>query len=183
MKRRNQGGLSLVELLVTVLIAGLLLVVGIPGFSGIMEKNRLRSAIEAVSTDLNYARTESILRGVGSSISVSFTTDTGTNWCYGLSTAAGCDCTIADVTDVSACVVPVAGTNVLKVVDSADFDSEVSMTAVTFAGNTTTFSSLRDLAGAGQVSLAADGRAVNIQMTALGRVRVCSSSDLGYGTC
>jgi hypothetical protein len=57
------------------------------------------------------------------------------------------------------------------------------MSSVTFPGNTAGFGSTRGLAQAGQVVLAANGIAVNVTLSALGRVRICSAADIGYAAC
>jgi len=55
-------GFSLLELLVTVLVAGLLLGIGVPSFSGFLASNRQTAEINALFHALYLARKESIRR-------------------------------------------------------------------------------------------------------------------------
>ena len=183
MKSKASAGFTLIELMVAVAVLAVLLGVALPGMAGYNERNRLKSVAEGLVSDLALARTEAIMRGPGSTFNLSFTTDGASQWCYGLTTNASCDCTVADPTDANACVVNSSGEDVLRVVDSANFQSDVQMTAVTFTGNKVNFNSTRGMADAGQVSFDAAGKQIDVEVTALGSIRICSSSDLGYSGC
>jgi type IV fimbrial biogenesis protein FimT len=182
MSSKTQG-FTFIELMTAVAVLSVLVATGLPSFAGYLEKNRLKSAAETLAADMHYARSEAILRGAGANVNLSFTTDSGTAWCYGMTIDASCDCTVTDITDTDACVIPTAGIDVLKVVNSTDFQTDVSMTSVTFTGSTAGFSSTRNLGASGAVSLQATGRQIDVSLTSLGRVRVCSDSDLGYESC
>ena len=181
--RRGNAGFTLIEALVTITIMGVFLSIGLPSYGSFNQKNRLRAAAEAISVDLHFARSEAISRGPGTAVNMTFITDGAAAWCYGLTTAASCDCQITDTADASACVIPMSGTNLLRTVSSTDYSGDVSLTSVTFAANTTGFSATRGLAVPGQAVLSANGNTVNVTLSALGRVRVCSASPLGYPTC
>ena len=182
-RRKTISGFTVIEVLVTLSVLGVFLSVGAGSFGGFMEKNRLKAAAEGISSDLHFARSEAVSRGTGNSVNVSFTTDGGTSWCYGLTTAASCDCTITDTTNASACVIPVAGTNVLRVMNSSEYGTSVSMTSVTFPANTTGFGATRGLAPAGQAVLTTNSKTATVTLSALGRVRVCSDDNIGYPSC
>ena len=57
-------GFTLLELMVTVAIPGILVGVAIPSFTSIISSTRLTTAANELITALNYARSEAIKRGV-----------------------------------------------------------------------------------------------------------------------
>jgi len=179
----RQKGFSTIEGMITLTIICLLLTTGLPAFAGYLEKQRLRDAAEEMSAQLHYARSESILRGPATRISMSFKTDGANTWCYGLSTTDSCDCTITDPEAAGACTSTTVGNGTLSVVSSPQYAGEVSLKGVTFSGKRTTYSSNRSPSAAGQLTLSSAGREMDVVLTAMGRVRVCSSSALGYPTC
>lgn len=58
----HQSGLTMVELMVVIAIAAVLLGLGVPSFSALVNKTRLNSAASLLSNDLNLARSEAIKR-------------------------------------------------------------------------------------------------------------------------
>ena len=183
MGRKSRSGFTTIEALIVVGVLTLFISAGVAAFSGILDKKRLQAAAETLSSDMHFARSESMVRGPGNAVNLSFTTDGSTAWCYGLTTSASCDCSITDVSHADACVLSMSGTNVLRVVTAGDYNDSVSMSSVTFPSNTTGFDNTRGLATAGEAVLTADGMSANITLTALGRVRLCSSDNLGYPSC
>lgn len=181
--RQVNNGFTIIEMMIVILIIGVLLTIGIPSFQGYMERNRLKSAAEGLVTDLHFARSEAILRGPSGAVNVVFLTDGSTRWCYGMTTEAACDCRIADATNANACVLEIAGSDTLKRVVSTEYQGDVSMASVSFAGSTAGFTARRGLTNAGVVQFTADGNTINVGMTALGVIRVCSPSSIGYPAC
>jgi len=59
-----QRGLSLIELLVTMSIAVILLTIGVPSFVDFVTSSSATSYINDLITDINYARSEAITRGM-----------------------------------------------------------------------------------------------------------------------
>ena len=59
---RKEAGLTLIELLTTLTIAAITLTVGVPAFSGTLERTRVATAMHQVSADLAMARSAAIMR-------------------------------------------------------------------------------------------------------------------------
>ena len=62
MNTDQNNGFTLVELMVTLLVAGIVLGVGIPAFSQFISTNRMAAAVNDVTTSLHLARTEAVKR-------------------------------------------------------------------------------------------------------------------------
>lgn len=60
----SERGFTLLELLVTILIAGILVTIAVPSFQSIIKGTQRRSAISAVSDAIATARAEAVTRGV-----------------------------------------------------------------------------------------------------------------------
>ena len=60
--RRIQGGLTLIELMITLAIAGLLLMAGLPSFSEWIRNAQIRGAAESILSGVTQARLEAIRR-------------------------------------------------------------------------------------------------------------------------
>ena len=61
--KNRQSGFSLLELMATVAIGGILLAIGLPSFVNLIKTNRLATQTNSVLTALHLARNESINRG------------------------------------------------------------------------------------------------------------------------
>ena len=61
--RRAPGGFTLIELMVTIAIAGILLSLAVPSMTTVIKNNRLQSAVSSFAVDLQFARSEAIKRG------------------------------------------------------------------------------------------------------------------------
>lgn len=57
-------GFTLIELMVTIVVAGVLLGIGVPGFVSIINNNRLTTSANELVATLNLARSEAVKRGV-----------------------------------------------------------------------------------------------------------------------
>jgi type IV fimbrial biogenesis protein FimT len=65
---RGQMGLTLIELLVTIVILAILLSIAVPNFITFVQNSRLVGQTNDLVTSLNYARSEAIKRGVRVSV-------------------------------------------------------------------------------------------------------------------
>ena len=59
---RKDAGLTLIELLITLALAAILLTLGVPAFSGTLERTRVATTMHQVSADLAMARSTAIMR-------------------------------------------------------------------------------------------------------------------------
>jgi len=59
----NEMGMTLVELMVTVAILGIVMVIGVPSFRGIVDRNRIAAHTNDFLSALYLARSEAIMRG------------------------------------------------------------------------------------------------------------------------
>lgn len=79
----QQSGFTLLELLVTLSVALVLLVLGIPAFSQIIDSNRLTTTSSSLVVALNSARQEAVVRGQPTAVCPSLDGNTctgGTEW-------------------------------------------------------------------------------------------------------
>ncbi len=81
-KKNSVKGFTLLELMVTVVIAGILLSIAVPNFTPAIESNRMSAHINQLLATFNYARSEALKRTTN--ISVCGTDNTGVscsgNW-------------------------------------------------------------------------------------------------------
>jgi len=179
---RSRSGFTLIELMVTLAVVAVIAVAAAPSMQAFLDKNRLVGAAEAIYTQIQSARSEAVKQSAAMVVAVT----PGTAWCAGFSRGALCNCTAALGT-VGACSILEDGQNrALKVVRSATFQG---VTMVAGAPPQITFDAVRGtvpIAEAGSILLQSGlGRQMQIQVNALGRVRLCSPAGSvgGYPPC
>ncbi|WP_143525854.1 GspH/FimT family pseudopilin [Rhodanobacter sp. C05] len=59
----RQRGFSLIELMVTILVAAILLAIAVPSFRDVIHRNQVSSASNELLASMAYARTEAVTRG------------------------------------------------------------------------------------------------------------------------
>lgn len=79
-KIKFASGLTLLELIVTISIAGILIGMAIPSFSDMIRSNRLTIYANEFVTSLNIARSEAIKRGIPVTVRKISAAGTGTYW-------------------------------------------------------------------------------------------------------
>jgi len=178
-KGKSQG-YTLVEMLVVLAIVGVLAATGIPSFSDSVTRKRVTGATEGIYGLLLQAKADGPIRDTN----MSFNTNAGaTPWCAGYSVTPNCDCTIT-----TSCLVDVAGTNVLQILNGTQY-SGVSITENFATGGGTTFNRIRGSASqAGTVTVSSGNWQLNIVISTDGRTRVCNPNDAtssiaGYISC
>lgn len=60
--RRRHRGFTIIEVMVTVVIAGILLTLALPAFNDMMARRRLEGQSNELVTDLSYAKSEAVQR-------------------------------------------------------------------------------------------------------------------------
>lgn len=83
MKRAD--GFTLIELIVTLVVAAIIVAVGIPGMSNLMANNRATAHTDSLITALSFARSESVKRGISVSVCAKSAAADGSATCGGAS--------------------------------------------------------------------------------------------------
>ena len=104
MNLNRQGGMSLIELMIGIVVLGILLALGAPTFSRWTQSSQIRNSAEAIHNGLMLARAEAVRRNttvrfqfVATTTSACALSDTGANWVVSLDSPAGaCDAAPSD---------------------------------------------------------------------------------------
>lgn len=87
--RRPHSGFTLVELMMTVVVIGILAAVAFPSFQDMQARTRVKAAAENIYSNIQYARSEGIKQSRPLAVSIT----TGADWCVGITNdLAGCEC-------------------------------------------------------------------------------------------
>jgi prepilin-type N-terminal cleavage/methylation domain-containing protein len=184
---RPQRGFTLIELMITVVIAGVLAALSIPAFLDALDRNRLKGVAETLRSDLELMKLESIKRSASVFLSIRNDNPAAGTWCYGLSQGTNCDCTAS-----SSCTLD----TVPRIVRYDDWKG-VIITAPATASPTPFSFTIEQIRG--QVTLSttltnnrirltsARGKELDIEVSTLGRFVICSPSGstnvTGYPIC
>jgi prepilin-type N-terminal cleavage/methylation domain-containing protein len=187
MKRRNNTGFTLLELMIVVAIIAILALLAAPSFQGTLKRQRVEGAAEGFLAALQNAKAEAIK--TNSMMRIAFTPTTATNltawptnatiittWCYGMTKAgdATCVCTVdADATNDCATGSVVQSTEYNGV--SMNFNSDAYRT----------FNPLRGTSNGGTVIFFANAdNSISLGVTTLGigRNRVCRPTNTTIGS-
>lgn len=172
MRRTLAHGFTLIELLLALAVLAVLTVSATPSLLELLDRQRLRGAAENLRGDLLLARAEALRLNVP--VSVSFRLDgAGGGWCYALSDAGPCDCRPGGACALAGA--PAHGT------DSARFP-RIGL-ATNLRLRTATFQPARGTVNAGTVTLTAGAQTVDVVLSTLGRIRLCSDQLGGYPPC
>ncbi len=182
----NEKGVTLIELVITLLVLAFMVTIAMPSFQGMFERRRITGAAEHVHNQLRLARTEAIKRSAP--VHASFSADGSATWSFGISDDVDtnnnpviCDGT-AGLGDANDCTLDINGTDVLEVSSSADYPNvDMALSGAT----STTFDSTRGTAGALIVIRSTDSYQARVFTTLLGRVELCTPDGSAWGmpTC
>tara|TARA_R110002049_G_scaffold152381_9_gene316364 strand:- start:1112 stop:1654 length:543 start_codon:yes stop_codon:yes gene_type:complete len=157
LRKQFINGFTLVELLIVLSIIGILAALAMPSFMSNIEKRKIISAAEMVSSDLKWARSESIKQN--QELTVDFTDGAGGTWGY--------------------TITPTTPTKTVSSSDFADF-SGIVLNSDDFAGNDTGFEPVRGKStDSGNVTLTSTNLSIDVRVSGLGRISICSSTGVG----
>ena len=165
-KRRN--GFTLIELLLVFGLLAVLLALAAPTVFQFIEKNRINGAAAVLLQTIHFARTEAIKRNQAVRLVVQ---TPGTQWCYGLTEAATCNCHLP-------------GNCTLGHVDASAFKRVTLSTGVTFPADGLVFEPVgHSFNASGTLALAIGNYAIDLRFSRLGQLRLCSNTVGGYPPC
>lgn len=169
----KQHGFTLIELIVTVVVIGILATIAVPSFSSYFERQRLVGAADSLHGAIRFARSESLKRN--KAISVTVNDLVSSEWCIGIKDSAGsCDCAATDCT--------VDG--VIRVISYTEFPGVTANTTGSlyeFDPKRGILSSVNDI-----VFTNSSGTELTLKLTKLGNPSLCTpvGSDVsGYSKC
>lgn len=181
--QRRQGGVSLIELLIGLVVLGLLLMVGLPSLATWLQNTQIRNQTEAIYAGLQLARAEALRRNTivrfqlfDSLTSACAASTSGKTWVVSLTDAAGnCDEAPSETT----------APQIVRKADGAEGSPNTTVAAT--GGTLISFNGLGRVANAGaitQIDVAnpnggacqsADGpmRCLSVRITSGGQLRMC----------
>ena len=92
----KNSGFTLPELLITVAIIGILASIAVPSFSGMIERNHLKTVTTELEGNIKYTRTQAIKRSDNTGLFLKKISANAGGFCYGITTKASCDCEVAN---------------------------------------------------------------------------------------
>lgn len=172
-----QQGFTLIEMMITIVVLGILMAIAVPSFTTLMDSIRLKRAGDGVNAFLVNAKSEAIKRNKTVRAIVK-KSGGGTTWCVGMTEGTSCNCLATPNTCTMDGVDRTIASSSYKNVKMDDPDD----------GHAFVFSALRGtVTGNDTVELEslATGAKLNAVVSTIGRIRLCSpdGSTGGYPTC
>jgi type IV fimbrial biogenesis protein FimT len=166
-------GFTLIEMMATVAVAGIVATAAVPSLNGWADQQRLKGIAGELSSDLQHARTEAVLRNEG--VRITFIG----NACYVVHTGAADRCR-CDADGIGRCE---EGAEPLKTVvlpTTQGLALQANVRSILFAPAHGTASPAATLRISG-----AQGRTVQHTVNLMGRVRSCAAHGAvsGYSAC
>lgn len=174
--RKAYLGFSVIELMITLSIIGILAVIAVPSYVSFQQRSLLTGSVEKVFSHMEYARSESIASG--KDILVVFESTSGADWCVGVSELAGCGCSTG--ASLAACTINGVPARFVR---GSDYPS-IQVTT-DFPDNDTEYLAPRSVASeSGSITVALPGYGdAEVRLNRLGRLRLCSDSLSIYAGC
>ena len=174
--RERQSGITLIEACMVIAIASIVVAITVPSLQGLIDTRRLAGAATQLATDLQWVRSEAVVRN--QAVRVSFhTTANGSCYVVHTGTAAQCSC---DAPGAALCS---GGAQQIRTVrlpteDRVGFQANVgSMLFDPLHGTVSPAGTLR--------LIGTQGREVHHVVNVMGRVRSCTPLGAmpGYRSC
>jgi prepilin-type N-terminal cleavage/methylation domain-containing protein len=185
------GGFTLIEVMVVIAVVAIITSFALPSYRTLIEKRQVTSGAEQMGAFLSAVQMEAVKRS--ENITVSFDEDA---WCVGIAVGtAACDCTDTDPATADCTIddqVRIFNPDNLNYPDALSAMSDGSDDQLFVfdpaRGLVYTDSALTDYDSAEFAFVSDDGTyALNVQVSATGRVKYCSDSDStkvpGYDVC
>lgn len=171
----KHAGFTLMELLMTMVIMGLMAGMAVPTMNSFISSSKVAGLTERIQADMELARTQAILNGTQD---VTMTINTAT-WCYGFDDDADNDPdTICNCNNPATCTVDGA-----QKVNTVNNFANTTLTT-TLPGNTFIFSSSgRPYTLQNSITLSDGAITTTINLTPLGRANPCSNDLPQYNPC
>jgi len=183
----NFHGFTVIEFMISLAVLAIITSLAVPSYRTLLEKRQVTSAAEQLKAFLSAVQIESVKRD--ERLAVSYSRAAADSWCVGYTTnTAGCDCT-KGAADANACVVD----GELRVFSDANLNHPGIMDAMTGDGGFV-YDPVRGLmldhADALTLELLSPDEhqyALNVEVIATGRVKICSKDGAGavpgYAIC
>ena len=179
-------GFTVIELMIVVAVVAIITSIALPSYRTIIEKRQVTSGAEKLGAFLSAVQMESVKRS--ENITVSYDRTDAETWCIGIvSGTADCDCTDTDPATAD-CKID----NQVRIINDSDMMYAGIMDRMDGDGSFT-YDPARGLmlnhADAMELELVSDNNAyaLNVQVTATGRVKTCSNDTAhkvpGYDVC
>jgi type IV fimbrial biogenesis protein FimT len=166
-------GFTLIEMMATVAVAGVVMTAAVPSLQGWVDQQRLKGVAGELSSDLQHARTEALLRNEG--VRISF----GGSACYVLHTGAADRCR-CEADGSGRCDDGTAPIKTVALPMARGIALQANVRSVLFSPEhgTATPAATLHLHGA-------QGRTVQHTVNLMGRVRSCAAQGAvtGYSAC
>lgn len=166
-------GFTLIETMATVAVAGVVMTTAVPSLGGWVDQQRLKGVAGELSSDLQHARTEALLRNEG--VRITFVG----NACYVVHTGAADRCR-CDAGGIGRCEDGSTPIKTVALPTGQGLSLQANVRSVLFAPEHGTASPTATLRLNG-----AQGRSVQHTVNLMGRVRSCAAQGAisGYTAC
>lgn len=175
--QQTQRAFTLIELMVSLAVLGLVLSFVISSFSGMLARQRLQAVAENLYDTLLLARAESISRNTNVYVNVV----DGSSWCFGLDDTASCNCSTSNDCQIDSITKVTSVTDYTGITLDTDDETNFRYDARRGLPETTSNNTLPE---SSYTFTNAEGDAVRVTINPVGRVKLCSSTGFrGYVAC
>ena len=182
-------GFTVIELMIVVAVVAIITSIALPSYRTIIEKRQVTNGAEKLGAFLSAVQMESVKRS--ENITVSYDRTDAETWCIGIvSGTADCDCTDTDPATAD-CKID----DQVRIINDSDMMYAGIMSSMDGGGDNRAFTYdparglMVDHTDAMELELVSDNNAyaLNVQVTATGRVKTCSDDASnkvpGYEVC
>ena len=186
MRGRRTFGFTLIELMVTVVVLGVLMAVAAPNMRDFLDRQRLVGQVREIANLAQLARSEAISHsasGAAEVKSIAMTVSPGTSWFVGLSNGtAACS-----TSGTPACTINQGGSSVSHTVTGSECSTCRMVSPTTVQGTQLVVFDLRGLVSGTDRTITLQsqlGRQLSVSISRLGRISICTPNSLsGYPAC